>query len=429
MAAKNKLLVVQVAALGLDVAQNHGTSVADLKFSSLIPVFPAVTCAVQAALRTGLDCSGNGMPGNGYFDRTLCKPLFWEQSAGIVEGPRIWRRFREAGGTVGMLFWQQSLGEEVDLVLSPAPIHKHHGGMIQDCYSQPEGLYRELCRRIGRRFNLMHYWGPMASVKSSAWSAAATVEVMGMDNAPQLLFTYLSGLDYDLLRHGPASPHAGRAWQAVGEQLARLLEAAARHGYETIVFGDYAIRSVQTPVYPNRILREHGFMHCRAVNRMLYPDLYRSPAFALVDHEIAHLYLKNPAVGSEVGELMRNTEGVAAVLDGRGKAEAGVDHPRAGDLVLVASPGCWFAYPWWGQGEKEPDYASHVDIHNKPGFDPCELFFGWPPLSVGRNPARVGGSHGAVDPHHPAAWSSTWLEPTSLHQLELAKEIEAFIDL
>ncbi len=428
MAADRKLLVIQTAALGYDLVQNHGSPDRRLEFAPLTPVFPAVTCAVQAALRTGLDSSRHGMPGNGYFDRVLRKPLFWEQSAELVEGRRIWRKFRESGGTVGLLFWQQSLGDEVDLVLSPAPIHKHHGGMIQDCYSQPGGLYGELCRRIGRRFNLMHYWGPFASVKSSAWSAAATAEVMGMDNAPQLLFTYLSGLDYDLLRHGPADPRIGKAWRAVGGQLARLLEAAARAGYETLVFGDYAIRSVQTPVFPNRILREHGLMHCRPVAGMLYPDLYGSPVLALVDHEIAHLYLKDPAMASEVAELMRKTGGVAAVLDGPGKAAAGIDHSRAGDLVLVAAAGHWFAYPWWDGREKGPDYASHVDIHNKPGFDPCELFLGWPPLSIGRDPARVGGSHGAVDANHPAAWAATWLEPTPLHQLDLSRKIAEFID-
>lgn len=424
---RKKLLVVQAAALGFDVAQQHGAARFPLPAARLDPVFPALTCAVQAAMRTGLDCSRNGMPGNGYLDRTLMRPLFWEQSAAQVEGPRIWNAFRAGGGTVGMLFWQQSLGESVDLLLSPAPVHRHHGGMIQDCYSKPDGLYRDLCMRVGNRFDLRHYWGPMASVKSSAWVAAATAQVMQMRIAPDLLFTYLPGLDYDLQRFGPSHPRCRKAYQAVCQQITDLLETAARTGYETVVFGDYAIREVHRAVYPNRILRDAGLMQCRTVAGRLYPDLYRSEAFAVVDHEIAHLYVKDPAAVASVAARFGAAQGVAAALSGEAKAAAGVDHPRSGDIVLTAAEGCWFAYPWWHRGEREPEYAGHVDIHSKPGFDPCELLFGWPPMSVSRDTARIGGSHGLVSGNACACWGSTFLAPEPLHQLDLARKIREYL--
>ena len=47
---------------------------------------------------------------------------------------------------------------------------------------------------------------------------------------------------------------------------------------------------------------------------------------------------------------------------------------RFADLVVLAKPQSWFAYPFWLDDAKAPDYARTVDIHRKPGYDPCELF-------------------------------------------------------
>ena len=125
MPAKSKLLVVDVAALGWNLVSHLP------EFRPVQSIFPAVTCPVQAAFRTGTAPSQNGLVANGLFFSDLRKVLFWEQSATLVEGPRIWDGFRARGKKVGMMFWQQSMGESADLVVTPAPIHKHSGGMIQ----------------------------------------------------------------------------------------------------------------------------------------------------------------------------------------------------------------------------------------------------------------------------------------------------------
>src|SRR5262249_29874807 len=44
------------------------------------------------------------------------------------------------------------------------------------------------------------------------------------------------------------------------------------------------------------------------------------------------------------------------------------------ELVLLAAPDAWFAYPFWLDDRQAPDYARTVDIHRKPGYDPSELF-------------------------------------------------------
>ncbi|MCP4451934.1 MAG: alkaline phosphatase family protein, partial [Planctomycetes bacterium] len=238
-----KLLIVQVAALGYDLLRrHHGQSWEGLEIKGADAMFPALTCPVQASFRTATAPAAHGMVANGIFDRHLMKPLFWEQSSRLAQGPRIWHDFRRAGKTVAMLFWQQSLGEDVDIVLSPAPIHKHHGGMIQDCYAKPDGLYASLCTQIGRPFDLMRYWGPLASYKASDWIAKATAIVLSdAQLAPDLCMTYLPVLDYDLQRYGPESPQAKHAVTQALDQLSHLKRTADRCAYDLLIFGDYAI--------------------------------------------------------------------------------------------------------------------------------------------------------------------------------------------
>ena len=121
MQADRRLLIVDVAALGYDfLCRRHGAQWGGLRFQPIESVFPAVTCTVQASFRTASAPAAHGMVGNGVFVRELSRPLFWEQSAGLIDGPRIWDSFRATGKRVAMLFWQQSLGEDADFILSPA---------------------------------------------------------------------------------------------------------------------------------------------------------------------------------------------------------------------------------------------------------------------------------------------------------------------
>ncbi len=349
------------------------------------------------------------MVANGLWDQQHLRPRLWEQSAKQVEGERIWQEWRRKGKTVAMLFWQQALGEEVDIVLSPAPIHKHHGGMIQDCYCQPKGLYENLCQKIGRRFDLMHYWGPMASSRSSSWIAEATALLLAdAEYAPDLCLTYLPALDYDLQRFGTKHKRSRRALQDALGQLGLLKRAAEANGYDLIIFGDYAIADVTGgPVLPNLALRNAGLLNVRHVRDMSYPDFYTSAAFAVADHEVAHLYIQSGADVDKVRDVLATMPGVAEVIEGSIKAEMGIDHSNAGELILLADEGSWFAYPWWDDNCEAPDYASHVDIHNKPGYDPCELFWGWPPGSVSQNMGRVKGTHGRAGIERQTAWTTT----------------------
>ena len=425
---RKKLLIVQVAALG------EGFRWPKLELHPLETVFPALTCTVAASFRTASPPAQHGVVGNGWLFRELARPMFWEQSAALVCGPRIWQGLRSRGGRVGMMFWQQSLGESVDLLLSPAPIHKHHGGMIQACYCKPDGLYETLCKTVGRKFNLMRYWGPMASAKVGDWIAAATAAVMAdADLAPDLLLSYLPSLDCDFQRWGPRHPRSQRAVRTVTDQLDLLLDTAEANGYDLLVFGDYAIGDVTAgAVLPNRALAGTGMLATRNVRGMLYPDFHTAAAFAVADHEIAHVYVRRQVDVAHARDLLAALPGVGEVMDRDGRRQAGLDHPNSGELVLVAAEGCWFAYPWWTDNRSAPDYAAHVDIHNKPGYDPCELFFSffdWPPMGVSRDTTRIRGSHGRAGPRRRAAWASSLPqigEPRSL--IELAATVKDILN-
>ena len=433
---KKKLLVVSAAGLSED------PDLAGIEFRQAESVLPALTCPVQASFRTAATPARHGMIANGLFFRRLGKVMFWEQSSALVAGGRIWDGFRARGGRVGMMFWQQSLGERVDLLLSPAPIHKHHGGLIMDCYARPGDLYAWLCQLLGGCFKLHRYWGPLASAKVGDWIAAAAATVLDEPHlAPDLLLLYLPTCDYDFQRHGPRHPKGRRALDALRAQLAGLCRTAARRGFEVLLFGDYAVADTAAPpgassastpaVFPNRALRDAGLLQTRSLagSGRAYPDYYDYRAFAMVDHEIAHVYVRSPDDLPQTRRVLAGLDGVDEVMDADARRAAGVDHPRSGELLCLAEPGRWFAYPWWSQPDEAPDYARHVDIHNKPGFDPCELFFGWPPTGISRDTSRIRGTHGRAGPGRRIAWGATFDLPGDVGNLiDLAAAVKAWLD-
>ncbi|MBT3376105.1 MAG: alkaline phosphatase family protein [Lentisphaerae bacterium] len=412
MPTASRILVVQVAGLGFDTAAKLPQE--ELQFAPVKTVFPALTCPFQASFRTAAPPATHGMIANGLYGRDLRKVMFWEQSSGLVQGERIWDQYRQMDKRVGMLFWQQSLGETVDVVLSPAPIHLHSGGMVQDCYCQPAWLYGKLKKQIGRPFKLRHYWGPLASAKAGDWIADATCRVLTDERlALDLCFTYLPTLDYAFQRHGPDAVKSQAASACLTSQLARLLQAAENAGWDLLVVGDYAIGPAADggAIFPNRLLAKEGLLETRNVKGKRYPDLHASRAFAMVDHEIAHVYASDVDAATRAETLFAAVPGVADVLTTARHDEFGVAHANTGELILIGEPGCWFAYPWWTDRRDAPDYATHIDIHNKPGFDPCELSWSWWPPGVSLDTKRVKGTHGRTGPGRDVSWASTMPMP------------------
>lgn len=349
-----KKLTVICANLGWrTLAGRRATKIAGLAFEPRESVFPAVTCVAQASLRTGLPPAAHGMVANGVWIDALRKPSFWEQNAGLVKGRRVWDR------NSGVFFFQQSLGEDVKLIISPAPIHKHGGGMVMSCYTKPTELAGELRRRLGT-FPLWRYWGPLASPKVGR-KCISHFETMTVAHDVPEAFLYLPTLDYAAQKYGPGSPQDLAAFAEFTRQLERLADLCQRRGCAMEVVGDYEITPVVAPpLRPNATLRAAGLFRTREVAGMAYPDFYQSPAFALCDHEFCVLYGEERAKARDI-------------LLATGDYEL-PQSPVEGYDILLAKSGAWCEYKWWTDRREAPDYASHVDIHNKPGFDPAELF-------------------------------------------------------
>ncbi|HHT9109725.1 MAG TPA: nucleotide pyrophosphatase/phosphodiesterase family protein [Candidatus Brocadiaceae bacterium] len=426
---KEKILLVQVAALGYNLftAKNGAKTFDGLEINPIEGLFPALTCPVQATLRTATLPSLHGIIANGFFVKEFLRPFFWEQSSSLIKAERIWKSFRAKGGKVAEMFIQQSLGSENDIVLSPAPIHKHHGGMILNCFSKPAELNKRLKKVLGKEFPLQSYWGPFAGEASSLWIVAAVKSVV-KNEKPDLLYTYIPHLDYDLQRFGPDSKQATAAFKFVKKCLISLLSTAKNENYKVIIFGDYPITPAKKVIYPNKILKAAGLFKTRNVRGMQYPDLFTSVAFAVVDHQIAHVHIFDSKEARRVRGTFEKTGVIAEIIDGK-NGESGIENERSGDLVLLAEKGSWFDYRWWDKKKEAPEYASHVDIHNKPGYDPCELFRSINPFKIGNNPDKVRGTHGRNDKDDPVFYMSDIElpgKPGSL--LDLSKSIQKLLD-
>ena len=416
-----KFLVVQIAAMGYNFFKEHGnTSIANLPLKPAKTIFPALTCPVQALFRTGLPPAENGMFFNGFYQHDLMRPFFWEQSHRLVKGTRIWEGFKQNGGKTAMLFWQQSLGEDVDFLLSPAPVHTHGGGMIDAVYSLPGNLYDDICTSTGNRFRLHTYWGPLAGIKSSNFIADATCALLQRHEAPELIFSYIPHLDYSLQKFGPEHPKAAKALQETLKLLTQIITCARENQYELIIFGDYAIGKARKILYPNRTLHDQGLFRTRRVKNRLYPDYCFSTAFAVTDHEIALVYLNDKEKTAACVKALHAIDDEITVMDRKAMKSNGLASEYGPDFIITGKPGTWFAYPWWESGNEAPDFATHVDIHNKPGFDPCELFFGWNPFIISTDCSKVGGTHGHNGEGREIAWfSSLDFEADSLMDIAL----------
>jgi predicted AlkP superfamily pyrophosphatase or phosphodiesterase len=343
--------------------------------ASLGTVLPAVTCPMQATLLTGVLPREHGIVGNGWYFRDLGEVLFWRQHDALVGGEKLWQAARRVypDYTVANICWRYAVGADVNWTVTPRPVSYADGRTEPDCYTDPPRLHDELTAALGT-FPLPSYWGPTAGLASSRWIAEAARQVMARHD-PDLTLVYLPHLDYDLQRHGPAAPQAAAAAAELDEVLGPLLHDARARGATVLALSEYGIAAADLPVHVNRLLRAEGLLRVYTQDGMEYLDPWTSRAFAVADHQIAHVYVADPADLPLVRKLYEELSGVAQVLDEAGKAAHGLDHPRAGDLVLVADETAWFTYYYWLDDTRAPDFARLVEFHRKPGYDPAELFF------------------------------------------------------
>jgi predicted AlkP superfamily pyrophosphatase or phosphodiesterase len=342
---------------------------------------PAVTCTAQATLLTGLSPDAHGVVANGWLFRDTTEVRFWQQSNRLIQAEPLYAtakklaRDRGRSFKAAKLFWWFNQGAAVDISVTPKPWYGVDGNKAFGIAGSPRGLTDDLERQHGK-FPFPSFWGPTAGRGCTEWIANAAASVL-LDDKPDLTLVYLPHLDYDPQRYGPSGCNMPKVVKQLDAACEPLLDAAERVGAAVWVVSEYGHCDVDTPILPNRALRKAGLLEVRGGPFGEQLDLYDSRAFAVVDHQLAHVYVKDAADIPRVRDAVAPLEGVGRVLVGDERAEVKLDHERAGELVLLSKPNAWFAYPFWLDDAVAPDYARAVAIHHKPGFDPCELF--WDP--------------------------------------------------
>src|SRR4051812_36473539 len=350
-------------------------------------IVPAVTTTVQSTYLTGQWPSGHGIVGNGWYFRETAEVRFWLQNNALVAGERIWDRARrlDPSFTCANMFWWYNMYSTADYSVTPRPMYPADGRKLPDVYSQPGDLRRELQDKLST-FPLFNFWGPATDIKATRWIADATIEVDRKHGAT-LTLVYLPHLDYVLQKEGPAGATVAKDLREVDAECGKLIEHFQSRGSRVIVLSEYGITAVSRPVHLNRVLRQAGLLAVREEMGREILDAGASAAFAVADHQLAHVYVKDAARIADVKRLLQGVRGVAEVLDTTDQQSIHLNHPRSGELVCLAERDAWFTYYFWLDDVRAPDYARTVDIHRKPGYDPVELFLD-PALSVPK--ARIG---------------------------------------
>jgi predicted AlkP superfamily pyrophosphatase or phosphodiesterase len=373
-----KTVVIDVVGLSTSVIGEHTpflqAYVKQHHLATIRPMVPAVTTAVQSTYVTGKWPSDHGIVGNGWYDRQDCEVKFWKQSNKLVEADKIWDKARrlDPDFTCAKMFWWYNMYSTADYSVTPRPQYLSDGRKMPDCYSHPASLRDHLQKELGQ-FPLFQFWGPGANIKSTQWIADASQVTDNLYN-PTLTLIYLPHLDYCLQKFGPDIPRISKELREIDEVCRQLVTFYEQKGAQVILLSEYGISPVNNPVHLNRILRQEGLIQVREERGLELLDPGASKAFAVVDHQLAHIYINDPRSYKKVRTILENIPGVQMVLDREGKRAHHLHHERTGDFVLVADSNSWFTYYYWLDDNKAPDFARLVEIHRKPGYDPVEMF-------------------------------------------------------
>jgi predicted AlkP superfamily pyrophosphatase or phosphodiesterase len=365
------------ALASLDELAAHGA------VAELIPAFPGLAASSFATLMTGTGPYEHGIIGNTYFDRSEHRVVSSPLPDSAVLVPRLWNRVRDGRPGAKTLVWlaPNARGVAVDCAAWIEP----GAGLL----TQPPELAAELTRRFGELPALRRKPGTEAPrLETTSWilrTAAAAIA----DQRPTLAVVRVPYLGQVARRYGPDGREACKAVIELEASLAPFL-ASLPKGTLVLAVTESVTTPVSGPVFPNRILRSLGLLALKpASGGGLDVDLSASAAFALADHQICHIYLNDPHQAAAVASAFSGAraDGVDHVAPGSQRAALGLDHPRAGDVVLVASPDRWFAPAWWKTPQEVPRQPESTS--GLAGATPDRLL----------DPAQVKGSLGAPSPN------------------------------
>lgn len=373
----HKTVVIDVVGLSSSVISEHTPFlteyIAKKNLQHIQPMLPAVTTSVQSTYVTGKWPSEHGIVGNGWYDKTDAEIKFWKQSNKLVQSEKIWDRAKreDSSFTVSKMFWWYNMYSSADYSVTPRPNYLADGRKMPDCYSHPASLRDELQKELGQ-FPLFKFWGPGADITSTKWIADASV-FTDKKYEPTLTLIYLPHLDYCLQKYGVDLRKISTELLQIDNIIKDLINYYSSSGARIILLSEYGISNVSNPIHINRILRQNDLLGIRVERGLELLDAGASRAFAVADHQVAHVYVNDPSAYETVKKIVHGIANVRVLDKGQQKIYH-IDHERSGDFVLMADEKSWFTYYFWMNDAVAPDYARVVDIHKKPGYDPVELF-------------------------------------------------------
>ena len=374
----HKTVVIDIVGLSSSLIGEHTPFLkkycGSKKLQTIQPMLPAVTTSVQSTYVTGKWPGEHGIVGNGWYDRIECEVKFWKQSNKLVFGEKIWDKAKkqDPSFTCSKMFWWYNMYSTADFSVTPRPNYLADGRKMPDCYSHPADLRDYLQKALGQ-FPLFQFWGPGANIVSTKWIADASM-LTDDKYDPTLTLIYLPHLDYCLQKFGQDFSKIGQDLNEIDGVVEGLVNFYNKKGTRIILLSEYGITNVHQPIHLNRVLRQNDLLAIRIERGLELLDAGASKAFAVADHQVAHIYINDPSVTNKVRNIMEQVPGVELVLDRAAQKNDHIDHERAGDLVVMADEKSWFTYYFWMDDALAPDYARVVDIHKKPGYDPVEMF-------------------------------------------------------
>lgn len=372
-----KTVVINIVGLTQQLIGEHTPFISEWKsqgqLSTIEPVLPAVTCTAQATYLTGKKPSEHGIVANGWYFKDECEIKFWRQSNKLIQAPIIWDECKKLDNnfTAANMFWWYNMYSGADFSVTPRPLYPADGRKLPDCYASPLVLHDQLTDALGT-FPLFDFWGPRTTIKSSKWIADASILVDKWHH-PTLTFIYLPHLDYNCQRHGPHHASVQTDLLEIDGVVKQLVIYYESQNAEVILLSEYGITSVSKPIHLNRLFRKNNLLTIKPELGLDTLDAGASKAFAVADHQLAHIYLNDKSVYDQVISLLENQPGIGQIITFENRSAYGLNHDRAGDIIVVADKDSWFTYYFWLDDAKAPDYARTVDIHRKPGYDPVEM--------------------------------------------------------
>jgi hypothetical protein len=345
----------------------------------LVPSFPSVSAPAFATLVTGTEAGEHGMVASAYYDRELCKVVGPYLDDSAVTAEKLWEsvaRGRPGARTMAW-FGPNTRGASVDFW---AEIDED--GRLR---TKPLELAEELVKRLGPFPSPLG--GPAAAAprfETTAWVVRSAAYMIGSER-PDFAVVRIPHLGHVARRFGPDSREASRAIMELDRLLGPVLPSIAKDSL-VVAASESIATPVSEPVDVNRILRSLDALHLQDLAEGGTDiDCLRSPALAVADHQVCHVYVNHPDRLPELASAFsgNQSDGIEIVLQGASRKRLGLGHERSGDLVLVAEPDRWFRGDWWLNPKEAPK------IRRCPsGLDSASLH-------LVSDPARVQGSMGA----------------------------------